>query len=56
MYALTIYTPKVRWNKTKLIGQKFSLKLQQIWSIRIRLELLYNKTGVPALFNLDIDS
>jgi site-specific recombinase XerC len=55
MYALTIYVPKEPWNKNKLIGQKLPLKLQQIWSIRIRLELS-NKTRDLALFNLAIDS
>jgi hypothetical protein len=38
LYALTIYVPKEPWNKNKLIGQKLPLKLQQIWSILIRLE------------------
>jgi hypothetical protein len=37
MYALTIYIPKEPWNKNKIVGQKLPLKLQQIWSIRIRL-------------------
>jgi site-specific recombinase XerC len=55
MYALTIYVPKEPWNKNKLIGQKLPPKLQQIWSIRIRLELS-NKTRDLALFNLAIDS
>lgn len=31
-----IHTP---WNKGKLIGQRPPLKQQEIWSIRIRLEL-----------------
>lgn len=30
------------WNKGKLIGQKFPLKLHEIWSIRIRLEIAIN--------------
>ena len=42
MYALTIYIPKEPWKKNKIVGQKLPLKLQQIWSIRIRLE---NKRG-----------
>ncbi len=29
----------VPWNKGKLIGQKPPLKLHEIWSIRIRLEV-----------------
>jgi site-specific recombinase XerC len=55
MYALTVYSPKEPWNKNKLIGQKLPLKLQQIWSIRIRLELS-QKVRDLALFNLAIDS
>lgn len=55
MYALTVYVPKEPWNKNKLIGQKLPLKLQQIWSIRIRLEL-FKKIRDLALFNLAIDS
>jgi site-specific recombinase XerC len=55
MYALTVYSPKEPWNKNKLIGQKLPLKLQQIWSIRIRLELS-KKVRDLALFNLAIDS
>ncbi len=43
------------WNKGKLIGQKPSLKLNEIWAIRIRLQLA-NKTRDLALFNLAIDS
>jgi hypothetical protein len=40
--------PHIPWNKGKLIGQRPPLKKQEIWSIRVRLEL--------ALFNLAIDS
>ncbi|MEH6584753.1 MAG: tyrosine-type recombinase/integrase [Halioglobus sp.] len=43
------------WNKGKLIGQRPPLKLQEIWSIRIRLELA-GKARDLALFNLAIDS
>jgi hypothetical protein len=39
MYPLAIYHRKESWNKNKLVGQKLPLKLQQIWAIRIRLEL-----------------
>ena len=28
------------WNKGKLVGQKTPLKRQEIWAIRIRLELM----------------
>jgi hypothetical protein len=43
------------WNKGKLIGQKPPLKLKEIWSIRIRLQL-DQRTRDLALFNLAIDS
>ena len=43
------------WNKGKLVGQKPPLKLQEVWSIRIRLQLM-NRTRDLALFNLAIDS
>lgn len=43
------------WNKGKLIGQKRPLKLQEIWAIRIRLQL-GGKLRELALFNLAIDS
>ena len=45
----------IPWNKGKLIGQKFPLKLKEIWAIRIRLQLA-NRTRELALFNLAIDS
>ena len=45
----------IPWNKGKLIGQKFPLKLKEIWAIRIRLQLA-NQTRELALFNLAIDS
>ena len=45
----------IPWNKGKLIGQKPPLKLQEIWAIRIRLQML-NRTRDLALFNLAIDS
>jgi len=43
------------WNKGKLIGQKPPLKLKEIWSIRIRLQIA-NRIRDLALFNLAIDS
>ncbi|WP_269620750.1 hypothetical protein [Zhongshania sp. BJYM1] len=46
---------KSPWNKGKLIGQKPPLKLHEIWSIRIRLEMA-NRIRDLALFNLAIDS
>ena len=50
-----IFTDTAPWNKGKLIGQKPPLKLHEIWSIRIRLELA-DKIRDLALFNLAIDS
>lgn len=43
------------WNKGKLIGQKAPLRLSDIWSIRVRLQLAGNARDL-ALFNLAIDS
>jgi len=47
--------PCVPWNKGKLMGQKLPLTMQEIWSIRIRLQGLGNGRDL-ALFNLAIDS
>ena len=46
---------KEPWNKDRICGQKRPLKLQQIWAVRIRLELAKNSRDL-ALFNLAIDS
>jgi hypothetical protein len=46
---------KTCWHKGKLVGQKFPLKLEEIWSIRIRLELA-NKLRELTMFNLALDS
>ena len=48
------FTPPA-WNKGKLLGQKAPLKLQEIWAIRIRLQLSQNIKQL-ALFNLALDS
>ena len=45
----------VPWNKDQLIGQKPPLKLEQVWAIRLRLEMANNVRDL-ALFNLAIDS
>ncbi len=50
MFTLTVCKPTEPWNKNKIVGQKLPLKLQQIWAIRIRLELINN------LRDLAIDS
>src|SRR5512135_3051688 len=43
------------WNKGKLTGQKAPLRLQDIWAIRVRLQLGSHPRDL-ALFNLAIDS
>src|SRR5210317_1428169 len=43
------------WNKGRILGQKRPLKLQEIWSIRVRLELAKAMRAL-ALFDLAIDS
>lgn len=43
------------WNKGKLIGQKLPLSMQEIWSIRMRLQAIGNLRDL-ALFNLALDS
>jgi integrase len=56
MYNQQIQQPThIPWNKGKLTGQKRPLKLQQIWAIRIRLQI-QERTRELALFNLAIDS
>ena len=46
---------RAAWNKGKLIGQKPPLKLNEVWAIRIRLQL-DNRLRDLALFDLAIDS
>ena len=48
-------TPKIPWNKGKLVGQKAPLRLKDIWAIRVRLQIGH-RTRELALFNLAIDS
>jgi|TARA_B100002003_G_scaffold230685_1_gene241032 integrase len=55
MYELIEYKPRTAWNKGKLVGQKPPLKLKEIWSIRIRLQIDKQHRDL-ALFNLAIDS
>jgi len=43
------------WNKDKIVGQKTPLRLQDIWAIRVRLQLSKRVRDL-ALFNLAIDS
>jgi site-specific recombinase XerC len=55
MNSENIKVTRTPWNKGKLIGQKPPLKINEIWAIRIRLELT-KKIRDLALFNLAIDS
>lgn len=43
------------WNVGKIVGQKVPLKLKEIWSIRVRLQLNGDRRQL-ALFDLAIDS
>ena len=46
---------RTAWNKGKLVGQKAPFSMQEIWSIRMRLQAIGNRRDL-ALFNLAIDS
>lgn len=48
-------SPRIPWNKGKLVGQKAPLRISEIWAIRVRLEI-YGRLRDLALFNLAIDS
>lgn len=56
MYYLT-YEPKTHtpWNKGRLIGKKAPLRLNDIWAIRIHLQMAKDLRNL-ALFNLALDS
>jgi len=54
MYNIIPYTPKPSWNKGKLVGQKLPLKLEEVWSIRTRLDLADNLREL-TMFNLALD-
>ena len=43
------------WNKGKLVGQKSPFKPQEVWAIRVRLQM-EDRTRELALFDLGIDS
>ena len=55
MYLVKHNPRKVPWNKGRLIEQRPPLKLKEIWSIRIRLQLDKRNRDL-ALFNLAIDT
>lgn len=46
---------RIPWNKGKIIGQKPPLKRNEIWAIRIRLQIA-GRIRDLAMFNLAIDS
>ena len=48
-------TPRVPWNKGKLVGAKPPLRPSHVWSIRTKLQIEGKKRDL-ALFNLAIDS
>ena len=48
-------SPRVPWNKGKLIGAKPPLRSKHVWSIRTRLQV-EGRTRDLAMFNLAIDS
>ncbi len=54
MYSSKSTSQNNYWNKGKLVGQKLPLKLEEIWSIRIRLELANNRREL-TMFNLALD-
>ena len=43
------------WNKGKVVGQKAQFKLNDIWALRVRLQM-ENRVRELALLNLGIDS
>lgn len=56
MYQLIKHKPhQGPWNKGKLVGQKLPLKLQEIWAIRVCLQI-HGRHRDLVLFNLAIDS
>jgi integrase len=48
-------TPRLPWNKGKLVGAKLPLRISHVWSIRTKLQMEGRKRDL-ALFNLAIDS
>ena len=52
----TLLRPKnAPWNKGRITGQKRPLKPEDVWAIRVRLQLKHRSRDL-ALFNLAIDS
>ena len=48
-------SPRIAWNRGRLVGQKRPLKPREVWAIRVRLQMKRSKRDL-ALFNLAIDS
>jgi hypothetical protein len=48
-------TPKIPWNKGKLLGSKPPLQTKQVWAIRTKLQVEHQLRDL-AMFNLAIDS
>jgi integrase len=46
---------RIAWNKGRLVGQKRSLRPNEVWAIRVRLQMKQRKRDL-ALFDLAIDS
>src|SRR5690242_13587883 len=46
---------RVAWNRGKIVGQKPPPKTNEVWAIRVRLQLA-DRSRDLALFNLAIDS
>jgi hypothetical protein len=55
MNLQVVTTPKVPWNKGKLLGSKPPLQTKQVWAIRTKLQV-ENRLRDLAMFNLAIDS
>ncbi|MGD8357577.1 MAG: tyrosine-type recombinase/integrase [Lysobacterales bacterium] len=54
-HLLSHQTRQAPWNKGKITGQKPPLKRNEIWAIRVRLQIRRRNRDL-ALFNLAIDS
>ena len=52
---VTQKSPRIPWNKGKLIGAKPPLRSKHVWSIRTKLQV-EGRTRDLAMFNLAIDS
>jgi integrase len=53
--TLETKTPKIPWNKGRIVGPKAPLKLKHIWGIRAKLKIA-GKCRDLALFDMAIDS